>query len=517
VKRINAVAHSPIFDQFSSVLSGLSTIRAFKRTDFYMDRMFRLIDNGAKSTWALQLLSRWMSFRLSMLGVVFVTIVAISILFGGADASLAGFALFFALRYTGSLTMLLSLITSVELGFNAAERILEFIETDMEPQDGDDVPAAWPSEGKIEVKNVTVGYAETLPDVLKDISFEAKPGERIGIVGRTGAGKSTLAAMLFRLLELRQGSVHIDGVDTSKVKLKQLRSRLAIIPQDPFLFSGTLRSNLDLEGKIDDYDLQIVLRRVHLVDPETGDPERPSAYPPVDQTVAALPPPETAAPTESTPLLLSPQDLPAGAAGALPITPLGASPQVPGTPAEPTGAGAAASADQQEATYATAFTNLSTPISTGGGNLSQGQRQLVCLARALLSRPKIVLLDEATSAVDRGTDGAIQESLRREFAAGGCTVLVIAHRLSTVADFDRLLVLKEGRVAEFGTPAELLRNGMARDEEGKLAERAEDDGTGAFWELVQRSAERERLIDMILGEKKQAVDTAEDEGAARDA
>jgi len=141
----------------------------------------------------------------------------------------------------------------------------------------------------------------------------------------------------------------------------------------------------------------------------------------------------------------------------------------------------------------------------------------VCLARALLSRPKIVLLDEATSAVDRGTDGAIQESLRREFAAGGCTVLVIAHRLSTVADFDRLLVLKEGRVAEFGTPAELLRNGMARDEEGKLAERAEDDGTGAFWELVQRSAERERLIDMILGEKKQAVDTAEDEGAARDA
>jgi ABC-type methionine transport system ATPase subunit len=175
------------------------------------------------------------------------------------------------------------------------------------------------------------------------------------------------------------------------------------------------------------------------------------------------------------------------------------------------------------------FTNLSTPVSTGGANLSQGQRQLVCLARSLLKRPKIVVLDEATSAVDRGTDSNIQESLRKEFAAAGCTVLVIAHRLSTVADFDRLLVLEKGRVAEMGSPRELLLAGMARAAEdaqkgvtktdgtdGDVPARGDDgdestlqsetdaevDGTGAFWELIQKSAEKEKLMEMILGEEK---------------
>lgn len=169
------------------------------------------------------------------------------------------------------------------------------------------------------------------------------------------------------------------------------------------------------------------------------------------------------------------------------------------------------------------FTNLSMPISTGGANLSQGQRQLVCLARALLKRPKIVVLDEATSAVDRGTDSNIQESLRKEFAAAGCTVLVIAHRLSTVADFDRVLVLEKGRVAEIGTPRELLLAGMRRTaaEGARLGKEVEDDrdegdastlqdqepgeevdGTGAFWELVQKSAEKEKLLEIILGGDK---------------
>ncbi len=523
VKRINSVAHSPIYDQFSSVLTGLSTIRAFQRTHFYLNRMFGLIDNGAKSTWSLQLLSRWMSFRMGMLGAVFVTVVAVSILLGNIDSSLAGFALVFALRYTGILTRLLTNITSIELGFNAAERVLEYVELKTEPQDGDDAPAAWPSEGKIEVENLTVGYSEELPAVLKDINFDVKAGERIGVVGRTGAGKSTLAAVLFRLLEPRQGFVRIDGIDISKIKLSQLRKRLAIIPQDPFLFSGTLRSNLDLDDSVDDYDLQVVLRRVHLVDPRTGDPQRPSAYPPVEEAVAAVEP--------------SPADAAVAAVENGTITPVpeqGLAPALTETTVSQasTAVEEPSAAAQGESDYANAFTDLSTPISTGGGNLSQGQRQLVCLARALLTRPKIVVLDEATSAVDRGTDGAIQESLRHDFAAGGCSVLVIAHRLSTVADFDRLLVLHEGRVAEFGTPAELLRAGMqmdaartdgsgsgsgsgsaqgnegengkapvkAADENGKApVKTAGEDGVGTFWELVQRSAEKDKLLEMILG------------------
>lgn len=172
------------------------------------------------------------------------------------------------------------------------------------------------------------------------------------------------------------------------------------------------------------------------------------------------------------------------------------------------------------------FTNLSTPISTGGANVSQGQRQLVCLARALLKRPKIVVLDEATSAVDRGTDSNIQESLRQEFAAAGCTVLVIAHRLSTVADFDRLLVLDKGCVAEMGSPRDLLLAGMrkgsgearsavggATDVEGEDGDGStlqsqgsgEAVGIGAFWELVQSSAEKDKLLEMILGEEKDQV------------
>ncbi|KAK3695251.1 hypothetical protein B0T22DRAFT_526833 [Podospora appendiculata] len=423
VKRLNSVSHSPIYDQFTSVLSDLSTIRAFGRTRFYMDRMHHLIDNSVKSTWALELSNRWMIFRIGVLGALFVTVVAGGIVFGGLDAAAAGFRLSFALRYSNALKRVLQSATSVELGFNACERILEYA----------DMPSAWPSAGRIEVDSLTAGYAPSLPPVLKNLNFSIGPGERIGIVGRTGAGKTSLAAVLFRLLDPRNGCVRIDDVDISTLKPTQLRSRLAIIPQNPYLFSGTLRSNLDVEGRIDDHELQTALQRVHLI------------------------------------RLF----------------------------AEPT------------------FTNLSTHISTGGANLSHGQRQLVCLAR-----PKIVVLDEATSAVDQATDKAIQASLRREFVASGCTVLVIAHRLSTVADFDRLLVLEKGRVAELGSPRALLEVGMAKEkrvigQDGETVDdqNADDDdgdddidgnGTGAFWALVRESAERDRLIAVILGDGENA-------------
>ena len=473
-----------------------------------MNRMYGLIDENAKAGWALQIATRWMAFRMGALGAVFVTVVGSAVAIGGVNVALAGFSLTFALRYTSALTMLLQSMTSVELGYNAAERILEYAEIETESEGGADAPAAWPSEGRIEVDNLTVRYAEDLPDVLKNVSFTVEAGERIGVVGRTGAGKSTLAAVLFRLLEPTQGWVRVDNIDISTLKLAQLRGRLAIIPQDPFLFSGTLRSNLDMEGKLDDYDLQMALQRVHLVEPQGLDPERPSTYAPVETTdedsAAATAPPadqaEVATSLETT------------AANADETTPL----------LEPADEPADTNASTSNNTNI--FTNLSHPISTGGLNLSQGQRQLCCLARALLSRPKIVVLDEATSAVDRGTDASIQASLRREFAAAGCTVLVVAHRLSTVADFDRLLVMEGGRVAEMGTPKELLLAGMEKDAAATKADGEEGDdagsssggsgsgttgvegedggdGTGAFWELVKKSAEKEKLIELILGEE----------------
>lgn len=537
-KRINSVAHSPVYDQFSSVLTGLSTIRAFHRTDFYMDRVFGLIDNAAKASWALQLLARWMNFRMGMFGAVFVTAVASCIVFGNVEASLAGFGLVFALRYTSSLSRLLANVTSIELGFNAAERILEYIDIDTESEGGRDVPAAWPTKGHVEVENLTVSYGPTLPPVLKELNFEVQPGERIGVVGRTGAGKSTLAAVFFRLLEAREGTIRIDNIDISTLKLDQLRSRLAIIPQDPFLFSGTLRSNLDLEDSIDDYDLHHVLKRVHLVEPQAGDGAQPygDAATSVIDTVARAELVEDHTGEEVARLLQSngeetaAEEDAANPADATVVvsdsaTDVGSTtPEAESNGSTAQGGSNANASDVDSVTKSSAkgdevnsFTNLAMPISTGGGNLSQGQRQLVCLARALLTRPKIVVLDEATSAVDRGTDSAIQESLRREFASGGCTVLVIAHRLSTVVDFDRLLVLQEGRVAEMGTPRELMERGMALDERraarAKEAadagqsepEEEEEDGTGAFWELAKKSAEKEKLLEMVFGEQAPAT------------
>lgn len=500
VKRLNSISNSPIFDQFGSVLSGLATIRAFQRTHFYMNRIFTLIDNSNKASWAQNLASRWMYFRLSMIGTLFVTAVAIIAVSGHVDAALAGFSLTFALRYTYRLTGLLSSMTSIELSFNAAERVVEYSEIETESEGGRDAPAAWPAEGKIEVEDLSVAYKDSLPPVLKNLNFTVKAGERIGIIGRTGAGKSTLASVFFRLLKPREGRVIIDDIDIAELKLTDLRSRLAIIPQDPFLFSGSLRSNLDMEGIRDDYEIRTTLQRVHLAK------EYPASGSRTPQHSAVASHQETLIST--TEAVANPID------SQVPVS----IPDVTSLDTAPTTTATTIIEPDTEPSDTDIFNNLSMEISTGGGNLSQGQRQLVCLARALLARPKIVIMDEATSAVDRATDAAIQSSLRDAFAAEGCTVLVIAHRLSTVADFDKILVLEKGRIAEMGSPRELIERGMARDknagaasdkkavaqEGGERGEEEEFDGTGAFWDLVQSSAEKEKLVDMILGDGKAA-------------
>lgn len=374
-----------------------------------------------------------MNFRFTMLGAVFTTVVAATVVLGNIDAALAGFTLTFALQYSSSIISLLSKTADIELDFNAAERMVEYVENPTEPVDeGRDPPAAWPTEGRIGVEGLTVAYGPDLDPVLRDLNFSVAPRERVGIVGRTGSGKSTLAHTLFRLLEPRSGSISIDGINISTLRLPALRSRLAIIPQDPFLFSGTLRSNLDMLSTMDDADLVAALKAVHLIPPEESNGGTSTA-------------------TSSSSSSSSSDRGTDGRA---------TSPQNP-------------------------FTDLSTPISTGGLNLSQGQRQLVCLARALLARPKIIVLDEATSAVDRATDAALQASIREAFADS--TVLVIAHRLATIADFDRVLVLDSGRAVEFGSPRELLLRG----------EQGESDAI--FAGLVDRSADRDTLRAMILG------------------
>lgn len=419
VKRLESNAKSPVFEQFGSALTGVGTIRAFDKSSVYISRMFAKIDDHSSAFWHLWLFNRWMGWRMQFVGGFFATIVAsLIIAMPGMDAALAGFALAFSLEYSGTVIWTIRYYTNLELDMNAAERVIEYSNLPTESLDGVDPPAAWPSEGKLEVKDLVVGYAPDLPAVLKGLTFNVQRNERIGVVGRTGAGKSSLTLALFRFLEAREGTIYVDNVDISTIKLHALRSRLAIIPQDPVLFSGTVRSNLDAFDEHSDSELRDALERVHLVTPSSS--------------------------SSTT--------------------------NIPGI--------ANSTADSNQ--NINPFNSLTSAISEGGLNLSQGQRQLLCLARAIVSRPKIMVLDEATSAVDMATDALIQRSIREEFSDS--TLIVIAHRLSTIADFDKILVMDEGRVGEFGTPKELMQQ------------------NGIFAGMVGESGEREKLEKMITGE-----------------
>ena len=387
--------------------------------------MFEKVDAHASAFWHIWLFNRWMSLRLNIIGASFAIVIAALVVASKTiDASLAGFALSFALQYTSAIIWTLRSYAGLEMEMNATERVIEYTGIPIEDQTGSSPPAAWPTEGRLEVHDLVAGYAPELPPVLKGLSFTVEKNQRVGVVGRTGAGKSSLTLALFRFLSAREGQILIDGIDISQINLHDLRSRLAIIPQDPVLFSGTVRSNLDAFNEHTDAELRDALERVHLIR-NTGLASR-------DEVVA-----------------------------------------------ESSASGSAATATAAD-TNTNIFQSLGSKISEGGLNLSQGQRQLLCLARAIVSRPKIMVLDEATSAVDMATDVLIQRSIREEF--GDSTLLVIAHRLSTIADFDKILVMSEGRAVEFESPRELLRR------------------RGVFYEMVGQSGERERLEEIIWGE-----------------
>lgn len=394
VKRLESNSRSPIFELFGSTLSGVGTIRAFGKSEEYIDKMFKRIDIFSQRTFYVWVLNRWMGLRMSIIGGFFSVLVgAVIVAIPDIDASLAGFALSFALTYTINVIWTIRRYANTELDMNSTERIVEYTRLATEDTGGIAPPAAWPHEGRVEFQDLVVSYAPELPLVLKGISFDIKPRERVGVVGRTGAGKSSMTLALFQFIRASSGSIYIDGLDISKVLLKDLRSRLAIIPQDPVLFSGTIRSNLDTFEEHNDQELRDALERVHLIRSANSGTVTPGS--------------------------------------------LGS-------------------------TNANIFESLDSKISEGGLNLSQGQRQLLCLARAIVSRPKILVLDEATSAVDMQTDALIQRSIREEFT--DCTTLVIAHRLQTVADYDRILVLGDGKVIEYDSPWNLLQsNGLFHD------------------------------------------------------
>ena len=419
IKRLESVSRSPIFGLLASGLAGITTIRAYGQTAHYTNAAYRAIDTFISCSWHIHICNHWIGLAMGMIGAAFTTAVAIFVLLRHVDAALAGFALSFAIELTSSAIWVVRTFVAVENNMNAMERIAEYSSIETEPSTGDIPPAAWPNEGCVQVNDLVVAYAPDLPPVLRGVTFDVRGGERIGIIGRTGAGKSSLTLALFRLLEAKSGSIHIDGLDIARLELRELRSRLTVIPQDPRLFSGTVRANLDPFGKHDDETLRDALGRVSLLPPQ------------------------------------------------------------PSAGSEP---GSDASSDtlsiNDEHRQASVFYDLPSPIAEGGRNLSHGQRQLLCLARAIVERPRILLLDEATSAVDMATDRLIQRSIRDEFST--CTLIVIAHRLSTIADFDRILVLDDGQVTQFGSPKDLWQ--------------IED---GLFRSLCESSGERDELDRII--------------------
>ncbi|XP_015276967.1 PREDICTED: multidrug resistance-associated protein 7 [Gekko japonicus] len=377
LKRLYSLTLSPIYTHFSETLTGLSTIRATRATGrFETENQLRL-ELNQRCRFASNTAMQWLDIRLQMIGVAVVTAIAVIAIIQHqrklGNPGLVGLALSYALSVTNLLSGLITSFTQTETMMVSVERAEEYAtEIPIEPQEGLlQVASDWPSRGHIEFQQVVLAYRPELPNALDGVTLTIYPGEKVGIVGRTGSGKSTLFLALFRMVELRAGRILLDNIDSHYVSLKELRSRLAIIPQDPFLFSGSVRENLDPQGQYTDADLYQVLEQCHL------------------------------------------QEV---------ITEMG---------------------------------GLDCELGERGKSLSVGQRQLVCLARALLTQAKVLCIDEATASVDHKTDRLLQQTIRQRFADK--TVLTIAHRLNTILDSDRVLVMHAGKVAEFDSPAVLSK------------------------------------------------------------
>ncbi|RPD55086.1 multidrug resistance-associated ABC transporter [Lentinus tigrinus ALCF2SS1-6] len=399
VKREMSRTRAPILGHLSTTLSGLVSIRAYGAQEHFIQKSYLKLDDYTRATRTFYNLNRWIALRFDILSTIFAASLATYLVYGpGARAAATGFVLDQALAFSNTVLWWVRLVNDVEIHSmsNSLERVEQYVHIEHEatPTSAGIPPAYWPASGSLRVENLSARYSADGPRVLHDISFEVKSGERVGIVGRTGSGKSSLALSLLRLI-LTEGQVYYDGILTDSINLDALRSKITIIPQTPELLSGTLRQNLDPFSEFDDAVLNDALR----------------------------------------------------ASGLFSI----------------------------QSTEGEGHITLDTQISSGGGNLSVGQRQILALARAIARQSKLLILDEATSAIDYDTDTIIQRSLRGTVSKD-TTVLTIAHRLQTIMDADKVLVLDSGRVAEFGSPAELLRN-----------------NDGLFSALVNESRDRDTL------------------------
>ncbi|ALC40251.1 CG7627, partial [Drosophila busckii] len=383
VKRLEAITRSPIYSHMAASLNGLSTIRAFGAQQVLVTEFDNHQDLHSSAFYMFISTSRAFGYWLDCFCVIYIGIITLSFFFfPPANGGEVGLAITQAMGMTGMVQWGMRQSAELENTMTAVERVVEYEDIEpegvLEAEPDKKPPKSWPEQGKIAFEELSLRY---FPDpksenVLKSLNFVINAREKVGIVGRTGAGKSSLINALFRL-SYTDGSILIDKRDTQQMGLHDLRSKISIIPQEPVLFSGTMRYNLDPFDEYSDEKLWSSLEEVNL-----------------NEVVA---------------------DLPSG---------------------------------------------LQSKITEGGTNFSVGQRQLVCLARAILRENRVLVMDEATANVDPQTDALIQTTIRNKFK--DCTVLTIAHRLHTIMDSDKVLVMDAGKVVEFGTPYELLTSAETR-------------------------------------------------------
>ncbi|KAI8838411.1 P-loop containing nucleoside triphosphate hydrolase protein [Chytriomyces cf. hyalinus JEL632] len=422
IKRLDSTTRSPIYSMFSETLVGVSTIRAYGAEERFMKENLNRVDTNHRAFFYMWSANRWFGTRVATIAgtVILVSALGTVAMKDAIGAGLAGLSLTWVLSFSDYLIWIVRIQAALEMNMNAVERVCEYSEIEQEKPpviESSRPPANWPSKGSLVVSGLEMRYAPEQPAVLSDVSFSIQGGEKVGIVGRTGAGKSSLSLSLFRIVEPTQGRIVIDGIDISTIGLFDLRSKLTMIPQDPVLFAGTIRSNLDPFNEYDDASLWLCLKQVRFL--------------------------------ESMQSLLKEND------NAKTSTSLV---EVDMSESERTGV------------------TLDYSVTEGGNNFSQGQRQLLCLARALLKSSTLTVFDEATASVDNETDACIQLAIRGPSFAK-TTVLSIAHRLRTIADYDKILVLEKGRVIQFGTPEELMTR------EGVFKSMCED--SGEFSELLE--------------------------------
>ena len=376
-QRLECITRSPILAHISQMLNGLATIRAFRSQDRFVGECFEKIDANQLPYMFHQTTNIWMALRLDMLAACVVLAASLSALTsciaGHIEPGMVGLVIAYAVMMSLFFNWMMRGVSETEIHFNSVQRIVQYCRLEREESstgEEEDVEDSWPTCGDVQFKSVSLTYGSPLQAVVHDLSLHILPGQKVGICGRTGSGKSSLAMSLFSAVRVCAGEILLDGVNIGRVPLSRLRSSLSVIPQDPVLFSGTVRFNLDPRRAVDDRELWDVLEVAQL-----------------RQLVEDLP------------------------------------------------------------------RQLDTPVTDAGDSYSVGQKQLFCLARALLRRSPVLVMDEATASVDVETDRIVHDIIQRQLA--DCTVFIIAHRLSTIRNCDVIVVMSDGRVVETGTPSQL--------------------------------------------------------------